>query len=251
MRPIYRTFYLFLAALLFTACGSDGSSDGGGAAPAQACSGQSDCPENYVCLTVAGESYCQPNCTGSADACGARATCGSVGALSIDVCQPEDDDSDNSGGGGMASGENAPKPDEQPKLPCATDADCEQFEAGAICAEFEGQRDCTIPCEQESDCDMPSIGGFSVDFLTCLPDEGDNSRSACVPDAACFSDPLSCVTLPSPADLCNGLPGCDDEGLPGSGDEDDDGFPGGGDGFPGGGDGEGDEGDDPFDGSGF
>ena len=224
-------FGCILTALSFGCGDGDGdASANNGAAPAQSCSGQSDCAQDYACVTTAGVSYCQPVCTASANECGASASCGSVGATSVNVCQPEDDSSDSN----SSPEEAAPKPDEQPKLPCSTDADCAQFDAGAICAEFEGEKDCTIPCTQESDCDVPAIGGFSVDFLTCLPDESNTMRSACVPDAACFANPLDCVTLPDPTDF--------GDGFPTDGEDGGDGF--GGDGFDGDGfDGEGDPSD--------
>ena len=65
-----------------------------------------------------------------------------------------------------ATEEDAPAPEEQPSLPCATDADCSKFDSGAICAQWDGVKDCTIPCTEESDCDIPANGGFSVVFMT-------------------------------------------------------------------------------------
>ena len=197
MKKVLKALCLVSVVLMAVGCGgSDEESEStGGAAPAQSCVGQSDCPDEFACVTTAGMSYCQPTCTGSIDACGANASCGGVGAMSINVCTPEPE-------APAASEEQAaPTPEEQPKLPCASDADCMEFQANAICAQFEGVKDCTIPCSVEADCDTPAIGGFSVDFLTCLADEGDASRSACLPDAACFANPLSCVTMPGGDDL--------------------------------------------------
>ena len=181
-----------------------------------ACVTQSDCGENAACVSAAGLSVCQPICTGSVDECGVSASCGSIGATSIDVCQPAKEETSTE----EATEENAPDPEEQATLPCVTDEDCSKFDSRAICAQWQGTKDCTIPCSQESDCDVPAIGGFSVDFMTCLSDEADPSRMACLPDAACFENPINCITLPS----MPGLEGFDGFGMgeDEEGDEDDD-----------------------------
>ena len=198
---------IFIASILSISCSEDESNtqNGNDPTPPQSCSGQSDCSDGYACVSVAGVSYCQLTCSLSSDACGASASCGSVGATSVSVCQPEEESTD-SNSGNASTEESAPQPDKQPKLPCSTDADCAQFDESAICAEFQGTKDCTIPCTEERECDVPAIGGFSVDFLTCLPDESDQSRSACLPDEACFSNPLNCVTLPNANDFGDGFP---------------------------------------------
>ena len=163
------------------------------ATPQESCVNQADCSDEYACVTIAGASYCQPICTGNADACSATASCGGVGATSINVCQPEEETPAE----GTTPEETAPEPEEQPTLPCETDADCSKFQSDAICVQFDGVKDCTIPCSMESDCDIPAIAGFEVDFLTCLDDEADMSRMGCVPDAACFTNPMRCISLPS------------------------------------------------------
>jgi len=165
-------------------CGSDDNSSDESSA-ATGCQTSADCPTEHVCLAAYGQSACQPICTGSADACGANASCGSVGVMSVNVCQPPAED----------SGE-APQPEEQPRIPCGSDAECVAANAGAICATYSGQRDCTLPCSVESDCDMPVLGGMSIDFLTCIADAGQTSRKACLPDARCFANPMVCVTIP-------------------------------------------------------
>jgi hypothetical protein len=130
---------------------------------------------------------CQLDCTANLSACGAEASCAGVGSLSVNVCQPEPEE---------PAQDETPKPEEQPTLPCAVDADCQKFQANAICVQWEGVKDCTIPCTVEEDCTSPDMMGFQVDFMTCDADEADTSRMACVPDPACFSNPLDCVTLP-------------------------------------------------------
>lgn len=169
------------------------------------CVSASDCPASTVCIAAGGRSACQPTCSASADECGGNASCGGVGSLSINVCQPTPQESD------------PPTEAEQPRIPCRTDRECDALHAGAICAEYQGVYDCTIPCGAERDCDVPRLGGFQVDFMTCAPDEGAPSRRACLPDAECFSNPLACVNGSSGADA--GFPGTDvtapdDAGLP-------------------------------------
>ncbi len=82
-------------------------------------------------------------------------------------------------------------PAEPPRLPCKIDADCDN---GQVCAESGGVRDCTLPCANEEQCTPPATGGFVFDFLTCKKD--DKARSVCLPDAACYSNPLNCTKSP-------------------------------------------------------
>ena len=201
-----------VASVLFLAIGCGGSDDesegGANGYGGPSCVTQSDCDDGFACITALGMSVCQPVCTGTIDECGTSASCGGIGAMSIDVCQPAKEEVPAE----EASEENAPTPEEQPTLPCVTDEDCSKFDSGAICAQWQGTKDCTIPCAQESDCDIPAIAGFSVDFMTCLEDEADSTRMACLPDEKCFADPMSCITLPSLPGM-EGLDGFDfDEG---------------------------------------
>lgn len=172
------------------------------------CVVQSDCPGTQACVNTLGITYCQIDCSVSADECGVSSSCTGVGAMSISVCQPAKPEVEE---------EENPTPEAQPTLPCVTDADCTKFQANAICAQFQGVKDCTIPCAVETDCDMPVLAGISIDFMTCINDEGDDSRSACLPDEACCSDPLSCTSFGNMEGL-EGLDGLD--GLDGFGDMD-------------------------------
>ena len=163
-------------------CGGENGESGG---VGQNCETVTDCTGETVCVAIgSGESVCQLECSASADACGASGSCRGVGSLAVDVCVDEPD------------GE-TPDPEEQPRIPCSTDAECEELSPGAICATFQGARDCTIPCEAESDCELPALGGSAPDFFTCAADEGDASRDACLPDLACLDDPLACAGGPS------------------------------------------------------
>ncbi len=176
-------------ALILAACASGGDTND----PSDksdpttvACNSSSDCQKDYVCLFVGQGSGCAPICSGSSDECGTNASCGGVGVLDVDVCQKKPDTSND---------QTPPAPEEQPRIPCKSDAECNALQSGAICAEFQGARDCTLPCSVESDCDVPSLGGVTMDFMTCIPDEGLSTRKACLPDASCFSNPLACVTF--------------------------------------------------------
>jgi hypothetical protein len=122
--------------------------------------------------------------------------------MSVNVCQPAPEAEEEA--------QAEPVPEEQPTLPCSTDEDCQEFSEIAICAMFEGVRDCTIPCGAEADCDMPTVMGVNIDFLTCLADEGDASRNACLPDKACWANPTSCIS--GLGDFMNmGMDGDDDD----------------------------------------
>ena len=126
-----------------------------------------------------------------------------VGSTSVSIC--EEPKEETSSGGEQS----APEPEEEPRIPCKTDAECDALQSGLICAQFQGQRDCTIPCSQESDRDTPAVGGMSIDFMTCIADEGDSSRNACLPDVACFNNPMDCVTMPGMDDM-GGMDDMDD-----------------------------------------
>ena len=66
----------------------------------------------------------------------------------------------------------------------------------------------------EQACDPLSIGGISIDFMNCQDDErSDMMRTACLPRAECFDNPLSCIS---------GFPGGID--IPGADFSDDDEF---------------------------
>ena len=197
-----------LGSVIFFACGEDDNGGGGSdsadrpAGSTSSCTTAGDCPSGSACIQVgSGPAGCVPTCSGEVNECGGSAQCSGVGVLEVDICQPEPDPMD------------PPKPDEQPKIPCREDVDCSSLHPEAICAEWRGARDCTIPCMSERACDPPSIGGISIDFMDCQDDErSDKMRTACLPRAECFDNPLNCIS-----------------GLPGGGD-----FPGGD--FPGGGD---------------
>ena len=170
-------------SLVLWGCGSKGDSEnGGGSAP---CESNSDCPAGLACVSFgAGAGVCTPTCSVSGDECSGTAGCTGVGALSVNVCQEPEPEGET------------PAPEEQPRIPCKTDAECSALNAGAVCAQWKGERDCTIECTAEAQCDPPTVGGMKMDFMTCIADERtDKERTACLPDEKCFNDPMSCVEM--------------------------------------------------------
>lgn len=185
MRNVVRNM-IFGLSLAISGCGTDGGGDDDGQEDS-GCDVAADCGDGLVCLAYgSGPGTCVPTCEASASDCSAEATCGGSG-LVVDVCEPND--------ARTPEGE-VPAEEERPRLPCATDAECDAITGGSICVEWKGVKDCTIPCASEQACDLPSVGGITMDFLTCTPDEADTSRSGCVPDEACFANPMACVAFP-------------------------------------------------------
>jgi hypothetical protein len=188
MQSVRLSFVAFPFLCSLVACGQvDSANDPNDAehtngVNGQACTTSADCGSGHVCLKTQAQSGCAPVCSGSASECGANASCGGVGVMDVDVCQP------------AADANAQPAAEDQPKIPCAADAECAVLQEGAICAQLQGVRDCTLPCTAEAQCDMPPLGGMRVDFMTCTADEGRPSRKACLPDLRCFSNPLVCVT---------------------------------------------------------
>ncbi|MFN3200554.1 MAG: hypothetical protein ACE366_19300 [Bradymonadia bacterium] len=209
---------LAMSALMITLIGcDDGDGDsgdtGGGAASgeysgdtAQACTTTADCEDGAVCVRLGDRTTCHLDCSVEGNECSGSAGCEGVGTVSVDICQPPAE---------APSEENPPAPEEEPRLPCQTDAECQVLDPTAICAQWRGARDCTIPCTMDSQCNPPSVGGISVSLLECATDEGDESRTACLPNAACIDDPQDCFSVPGP-DGMGGMPGFG--GSPGFGD---------------------------------
>lgn len=204
-----------IGSMALFGCGGDDSDGGSGSGsnngqPAGSVSGcmtASDCPEAHACIQIGnGPAGCVPTCSAMVDACGGSAQCAGVGALDVNICQEEKPEPDP---------EDPPTPEEEPRIPCREDAECSELHPDAICAEWRGQRDCTIPCMNEEVCDPPAIAGITVDFMDCQDDQrSDKTRTACLPREECFNNPLDCIS---------GFPGLGGD-LPGEGD-----FPGAGD----------------------
>ena len=170
----------FISIIALVGCGVDEDDSA-----SKSCESTSECGDGTVCVAKgSGAGTCTLTCSGSLDECSATASCGGVGTLSVSVCQEDPEKGET------------PAAQEQPRIPCKTDADCGGLHTGAICAEWQGERDCTIGCAVEEDCSIPEIGGMSVDFMTCIPDERpDQSRTACLPDQECFANPMLCVDM--------------------------------------------------------
>ncbi|MFT3768095.1 MAG: hypothetical protein QM820_21810 [Minicystis sp.] len=164
-----------------------GCSAKGGTGSGTSCQLSADCGAGEVCVTLGSESACTLNCSVSADACGGSGSCEGVGAVGVSVCQESKP---------APSTDNPPDPKEQPKLACKTDKDCSAIKAGMVCGEWEGERDCTIPCTEDAQCNPPPIDGIGTKFASCQKDQGDASRTVCLPRKECFTNPTSCVTFP-------------------------------------------------------
>ena len=193
------------ACLALAGCGEDGNSSNsnsnstnGPEGSVSSCATSSDCPDGHACIQLgAAPAGCVPTCSVSGNECSGSAQCAGVGLLEVDVCQPEPDPM------------SPPSPETQPKVPCKVDADCQTAHPEAICAQWRGAKDCTIPCMNESACDPPTIGGITMDFMSCIDDERtDKERTACLPREECFNNPLSCIGgFPGEEEFSDGFPG--------------------------------------------
>lgn len=147
------------------------------------CGEPSECKNNVCVAIIDGNNppnYCTQQCSGS-NPCPSGFWCDSetFQLVGLSFCRF-----------GATEPENPEPPSEPPKLPCKTDDDCE---GDTVCAEFQGERECTITCTSETDCDVPSVGGISVDLLTCGQDEGQD-RTVCLPDLDCYPNVASCIS---------------------------------------------------------
>jgi len=140
------------------------------------CKEAAQCRQN-VCVEINGDSYCSKSC----GRCPAGMYCDDqlFQMLGLKVCVK-----------GRAK---APvKPETPPRLPCKQDREC----SGAlVCAQKMGQRDCTLECKTDADCEMPEMLGVKFDFLECALDEGKRGRKACLPKDACLKNPMSCMKV--------------------------------------------------------
>lgn len=191
-----RHAFLVVAFTTLAACGKSGGGAGtGSGAP---CATAGDCGSGELCVTLGSESACTLDCTVSANACGASASCAGVGSIGVSVCQAPQP---------APSSSSPPTPAKQPKLACATDPDCSKIHEGTVCGEWMGAHDCTLVCKQDAECNPPPVGGFSTSFLSCQQDQGTPGRTVCLPRAECLDNPEACVTFPGPPGGGGGLPG--------------------------------------------
>lgn len=84
------------------------------------------------------------------------------------------------------SEQQAAPPEEPPRLPCTKDGDCRK---GEVCAEFQGEKSCTIPCDVNKDCEI-SAGGMTIKFMECGTDES-KDRQVCLPNPDCFTGSIA------------------------------------------------------------
>jgi hypothetical protein len=152
------------------------------------CESTSDCTVGACIVTGTGVGACTPTCAINEDSCGASETCSGVGSLGVGTCAP-------------ASAPPAPAK----RVPCHEDKDCSALMAGAVCATWEGETACTLPCTSDAMCNpIPQIS-----FLSCASDEESPPRQVCLPRPQCLSNPLSCVSTGGIPGVDGGLPGFD------------------------------------------
>ncbi len=195
----------FSSVVIVTACiavhvGSGCSSDSEGEAGAP-CETSSDCGSD-VCVSTSNVASCAPKCALDGNECSGGLTCQGLGSFSVNVCAAKPKE---------ASPSDPPTPEEQPRVPCKTDADCKPLDARAICAQWHGARDCTIACTSNDMCAEGPVGGVTVDFESCQTDEGNQARMACLPRAECEDRPLDCVTFSGGTNPLPGVPTIPDD----------------------------------------
>jgi hypothetical protein len=147
------------------------------------CSDGSQC-NSGTCVEINSDSYCSQAC----GLCPPGMFCDAklFATVGLKVCIK-----------GQASA--PPKIQSPPRLPCHTDAQCQ---GALVCAQFMGRRDCTMPCATDQQCKPPRMMGIKMDFLRCLPDEGNATRRACLPRKECMNNPMPCMGV-NPHDLAN------------------------------------------------
>ena len=167
---------------------SSGSGSGGGKATGQGpCEAADEC-QGQVCVSLIDgnnpPNYCTQECANGACPSGFHCDASTFQLIDRTFCRF----------GGPPAGGTEDTPSEPPRLPCRGDADCE---TGEVCGTYQGERQCTLPCTVEQDCDLPALGGIRIDLMTCGADQtAGTSRSICLPDPACFSNPLACTSFP-------------------------------------------------------
>ncbi len=180
-RTLSRAAVLILA-IAAAACGGGGDSGGSG----KACTSSSDC-SGGICIKLGASSTCHLKCKVTGSSCSGSATCNDVGLLGVNFCDERPAPTPSS----------PPKPQDEPKIPCSSDQECKALSPKGICVTWKGFRECTVRCTGDQQCKMPSVGGMSVDFSRCLPDEANKERKGCLSREECFTNPMSCVKLPS------------------------------------------------------
>jgi hypothetical protein len=191
-----------MAALLvgFVGCGDDGgdgdgdgsggSGTGGGGVGTQSigqgpCDGPEDCAGDVCVALIDGNNppvYCTQTCGSCPD--GFYCDNSTFGLVGLNFCRYGQDPA--------VTGVTPEPPKEPPRLPCKSDDECP---GDAVCATYQGVRDCTILCNVESDCTPPALGGITMDLSECGADQTEGqSRTVCLPDPNCFPDPMNCIS---------------------------------------------------------
>ncbi len=201
MKSSFSSTLLSISACLL---GTLGFACGGtsGAGTLTSCETANDCAGNEVCVGLDGAATCHIQCSANANECGGSASCQGIGGVSLDVCKEKKDEPSGSGGGDSTA--------EQPQedwLRCTADADCAAYDPSAVCGKWRGFSYCTVACQGDNDCNPPSVGGVTTNFIACTADEGNAARTICVPRESCFDDPTSCIQIAPGVEDPNGTGG--------------------------------------------
>ena len=163
------------------------------------CRDASDCASG-TCVEVNGDRYCSQTC----GSCPEAMVCDDklLRAAGVSVCV-------KGGAPEPPAIETQRVPPQAPaRMPCATDQQCPR---GLICAEYEGARECTRACTDDTQCAMPGMMGIKTSFASCQRDAGRKvSRSACLPKKECITNPMACMGV-DPSGIVGGASPSGDE----------------------------------------
>ena len=168
---------LLLGVLVGCGGGSSGSDLALGEGP---CDSSADCAGQVCVALIDGDNppvYCSQTC----GSCPGGYYCDdqTFGLVGLSFCR-------------FGSAATAQTPSEPPRLPCTADSECED---GLVCATYDGERDCTRPCADESACTVDMGMGVTIDVATCAADQTAGvTRTVCLPDPACYPVMTSCIT---------------------------------------------------------
>lgn len=153
------------------------------------CRDGAECREG-VCVEINEKTFCSKAC----GRCPAGMACDAelFKRVGLSVCVPQ------------ATKQTKKPPQAPPRLPCSSDTECP---GALVCGQKMGMRDCTLPCTENAQCEMPPVLGARFDFFACQADDGQPSRTACLPKKACMMNPMSCFSM---GGVLKAMPGMED-----------------------------------------
>ncbi len=143
------------------------------------CEEASECGGDVCVAVIDGDNppvYCTEQCTPGSCPSGMYCDEDLFALLDMAVCRFGDED------------EPPPNTSTPPEVVCQDDADCE---GDLICAQLGDIRGCAVPCDDDTDCDIPPVNGVQLDLAVCGQEDG--GRQVCVGDPDCYPDLQSCV----------------------------------------------------------